>query len=193
MMPKSRMQDPDELFQRLTDSIMRYHPSDDMTLIRRAYELAREAHKNQRRHSGEPYIIHPLHVAIILSELEMDKESIISGLLHDVVEDTDTTLDEIREQFGDDVATIVDGVTKLTRLNLGDADKLQLQAENLRKMFLSMSKDIRIIIVKLADRLHNMRTRRRKSSARRRRRPWISTPRLRTVSGSSASRWSWTI
>jgi len=158
MMPKSRMQDPDELFQRLTDSIMRYHPSDDMTLIRRAYELAREAHKNQRRHSGEPYIIHPLHVAIILSELEMDKESIISGLLHDVVEDTDTTLDEIREQFGDDVATIVDGVTKLTRLNLGDADKLQLQAENLRKMFLSMSKDIRIIIVKLADRLHNMRT-----------------------------------
>ena len=155
---KKGAQDPEALYQQLVNSILRYHPSDDMSQIRSAYELAREGHKNQKRHSGEPYIIHPLHVAIILAEMEMDKESIISGLLHDVVEDTDVTLDEIREKFGDDVATIVDGVTKLTRLNLGDMDKLQIQAENLRKMFLSMSKDIRIIIVKLADRLHNMRT-----------------------------------
>ena len=158
MAQRPRMQDPEDLYRQLVESIRRYHPSDDMSLIRIAYELAREAHKDQKRHSGEPYIIHPLHVALILSELEMDKESIISGLLHDVVEDTDVKLDRIRALFGDDVATIVDGVTKLTRLNLGDADKLQLQAENLRKMFLSMSKDIRIIIVKLADRLHNMRT-----------------------------------
>ena len=158
MTGKLRMQDPEELYKQLVDSILRYHPSDDMSQIRSAYELAREAHKDQKRHSGEPYIIHPLHVAKILAELEMDKESIISGLLHDVVEDTAVTSEQIRAQFGDDVATIVEGVTKLTRLNLGNADKLQLQAENLRKMFLSMSKDIRIIIVKLADRLHNMRT-----------------------------------
>lgn len=155
---RSAMQNPDDLYKQLTECILRYHPSDDLTLVRSAYELAREAHKDQKRHSGEPYIIHPLHVAIILAEMEMDKETIVSGLLHDVVEDTDVTLDEIREKFGDEIATIVDGVTKLTRLNLGDKDKLQIQAENLRKMFLSMSKDIRIIIVKLADRLHNMRT-----------------------------------
>ena len=93
---KPRMQDPDDLFRQLTESIKRYHPSDDMSLIRIAYELAREAHKDQKRHSGEPYIIHPLHVALILSELEMDKESIISGLLHDVVEDTDVSIDIIR-------------------------------------------------------------------------------------------------
>ncbi len=158
MTMRSAMQNPDDLYKQLTECILRYHPSDDLTLVRSAYELAREAHKDQKRHSGEPYIIHPLHVAIILAEMEMDKETIVSGLLHDVVEDTDVTLDEIREKFGDEIATIVDGVTKLTRLNLGDKDKLQIQAENLRKMFLSMSKDIRIIIVKLADRLHNMRT-----------------------------------
>ena len=158
MTMRSTMQNPDDLYKQLTECILRYHPSDDLTLVRSAYELAREAHKDQKRHSGEPYIIHPLHVAIILAEMEMDKETIVSGLLHDVVEDTDVTLDEIREKFGDEIATIVDGVTKLTRLNLGDKDKLQIQAENLRKMFLSMSKDIRIIIVKLADRLHNMRT-----------------------------------
>ncbi len=158
MTMRSTMQNPDDLYKQLTECILRYHPSDDLTLVRSAYELAKEAHKDQKRHSGEPYIIHPLHVAIILAEMEMDKETIVSGLLHDVVEDTDVTLDEIREKFGDEIATIVDGVTKLTRLNLGDKDKLQIQAENLRKMFLSMSKDIRIIIVKLADRLHNMRT-----------------------------------
>ncbi|MBQ4425667.1 MAG: bifunctional (p)ppGpp synthetase/guanosine-3',5'-bis(diphosphate) 3'-pyrophosphohydrolase [Lachnospiraceae bacterium] len=149
---------PETLYGMLVESIRRYHPSDDMEQIRAAYELADAAHKKQLRHSGDPYIIHPLHVAIILSELEMDKESIIAGLLHDVVEDTDVTLEDVEKQFGPDVALLVDGVTKLTRLTLGTADKLEMQAENLRKMFLSMSKDIRIIIIKLADRLHNMRT-----------------------------------
>ena len=149
---------PESLYEQLIETIRRYHPSDDMNQIREAYELAAKAHANQLRRSGAPYIIHPLHVAIILAEMEMDKESIIAGLLHDVVEDTDVTLEQIGEKFGPDVALLVDGVTKLTRLTLGTADKLEMQAENLRKMFLSMSKDIRIIIIKLADRLHNMRT-----------------------------------
>ncbi len=149
---------PDVLYGQLVESIKRYHPSDDMNQIREAYELAKKAHENQFRRSGAPYITHPLHVAIILAELEMDKESIIAGLLHDVVEDTDVTLEEIEQRFGADVSLLVDGVTKLTRLSLGTTDKLEMQAENLRKMFLSMSKDIRIIIIKLADRLHNMRT-----------------------------------
>ena len=149
---------PEKLYQQLVNTIRKYHPSDDMKQIREAYELANEAHKNQMRRSGDPYITHPLHVAIILAELEMDKESIIAGLLHDVVEDTDYTLEDIEKRFGPDVSLLVDGVTKLTRLSLGTSDKLEMQAENLRKMFLSMSKDIRIIIIKLADRLHNMRT-----------------------------------
>ncbi len=149
---------PDTLYQQLVETIRKYHPSDDMKQIREAYELASEAHKTQMRRSGDPYITHPLHVAIILAELEMDKESIIAGLLHDVVEDTEYTLQDIEKRFGPDVALLVDGVTKLTRLSLGTTDKLEMQAENLRKMFLSMSKDIRIIIIKLADRLHNMRT-----------------------------------
>ncbi len=149
---------PEELYEQLIDTIKRYHPSDDMQQIRDAYELAAKAHEHQLRRSGAPYIIHPLHVAIILAELEMDKESITAGLLHDVVEDTDVTLEDIENHFGPDVALLVDGVTKLTRLSLGTSDKLEMQAENLRKMFLSMSKDIRIIIIKLADRLHNMRT-----------------------------------
>ena len=158
-MPKDHTdRPPEELYAQLIDTIRKYHPSDDMKQIREAYELAFKAHENQLRRSGAPYIIHPLHVAIILAELEMDKESIIAGLLHDVVEDTDVPLEEIERRFGPDVALLVDGVTKLTRLSLGTTDKLEMQAENLRKMFLSMSKDIRIIIIKLADRLHNMRT-----------------------------------
>lgn len=149
--------DPDVLYAELLRCIRKYHPSDDLSLIERAYGIAREAHKDQKRRSGEPYIIHPLHVAIILANLQLDKESIIAGILHDVVEDTDMTLDELKEIFGDEVALLVDGVTKLTQLSWSK-DKLELQAENLRKMFLAMAKDIRVIIVKLADRLHNMRT-----------------------------------
>ncbi|MBQ6360563.1 MAG: bifunctional (p)ppGpp synthetase/guanosine-3',5'-bis(diphosphate) 3'-pyrophosphohydrolase [Lachnospiraceae bacterium] len=154
---KDDQKTPDELYEELIATIKKYHPSDDLSLVEKAYKIAREHHEGQFRKSGEPYIIHPLKVAIILAELEMDKESIIAGILHDVVEDTDMTLDDVREQFGGDVAILVDGVTKLTRINW-TSDRNEIQAENLRKMFLAMAKDIRVIIIKLADRLHNMRT-----------------------------------
>ena len=148
---------PEELYKDLIAAIKKYHPSTDLSDIEKAYETARKAHEGQLRKSGEPYIIHPLCVAIILAELELDKESIIAGLLHDVVEDTGMTLDEVSKEFNPDVALLVDGVTKLTQLNL-NTDKVEMQAENLRKMFVSMAKDIRVIIIKLADRLHNLRT-----------------------------------
>ncbi len=148
---------PEELFEILIDSIKKYHPSDDLTMVRKAYEIAHAAHEGQLRKSGEPYIVHPLSVAIILAQLELDKESIIAGILHDVVEDTVMTMDEMKQTFGEEVALLVDGVTKLTQLSWS-ADKVEIQAENLRKMFLAMAKDIRVILIKLADRLHNMRT-----------------------------------
>ena len=148
---------PQELYADLIRSIRRYHPSDDISMIEKAYRIADQAHAEQKRKSGEPYIIHPLCVAIILADLEMDKETIAAAILHDVVEDTVMTLDELKGEFGDEVALLVDGVTKLTQLSWS-ADKVELQAENLRKMFLAMAKDIRVILIKLADRLHNMRT-----------------------------------
>lgn len=148
---------PEQLYQELIYRVKKYHPSDDTSLIEKAYQLAYEAHKEQKRKSGEPYIIHPLSVAIILAELQLDKESIIAGILHDVVEDTEYTEEDVAREFGRDVATIVDGVTKLEKIRY-NGDKLEYQAENLRKMFVAMSKDIRVIMVKLADRLHNMRT-----------------------------------
>ena len=150
-------EDPDRLYDMLIARIRKYHPSTDVSLIEKAYKLAVEAHGDQRRKSGEPYIIHPLWVAIILADLEMDKETIAAGMLHDVVEDTKFTEEDIRKEFGAEVALLVDGVTKLGRLSYS-SDKLEVQAENLRKMFLAMAKDIRVIIIKLADRLHNMRT-----------------------------------
>lgn len=155
---------PDELYQALVNRVQKYHPSDDISLIEKAYSVAGEAHKNQLRKSGEPYIIHPLYVAIILADLEMDKETIVAGLLHDVVEDTVMTEEEITDEFGIEVSQLVDGVTKLENIPLSsgigsESDaRLEMQAENLRKMFLAMAKDIRVIIIKLADRLHNMRT-----------------------------------
>ena len=148
---------PEALYKDLIETIKRYHPSDDLSMIEKAYRVAAEQHKNQKRKSGEPYIIHPLCVAIILADLEMDKETIAAGLLHDVVEDTGMTLEEVEKEFNPDVALLFDGVTKLTQLNL-NSDKVEMQAENLRKMFVSMAKDIRVIIIKLADRLHNLRT-----------------------------------
>ncbi len=148
---------PEELYQDLIERVQKYHPSDDITLIEKAYHIASEAHKDQVRRSGEPYIIHPLCVAIILADLQLDKESIVAGLLHDVVEDTIMTEDEIKAEFGPDVALIVDGVTKLEKIKYNE-DKIEFQADNLRKMLLAMAKDIRVIMVKLADRLHNMRT-----------------------------------
>ncbi len=160
--------DPELLYQELINHVHKYHPSDDVSMIEKAYHVAREAHKNQTRKSGEPYIIHPLNVAIILAELELDKETIIAGLLHDVVEDTVMTDEDLRREFGDDVALLVDGVTKLEKIPLSSTisqsdEKLEMQAENLRKMFLAMAKDIRVIMIKLADRLHNMRTLKYKS------------------------------
>lgn len=148
---------PEELYRKLMEAIRAYHPSTDLSMVEKAYHLADEAHKGQLRKSGEPYIIHPICVAILLAELELDKETIIAGILHDVVEDTAYTLEEIRELFGSEIALLVDGVTKLTQLNYSK-DKVELQAENLRKMFLAMAKDIRVILIKLADRLHNLRT-----------------------------------
>ena len=150
-------QDPEKLYQALIARVTKYHPSADISLIEKAYKIASEAHKEQFRKSGEPYIIHPLWVGIILADLEMDKETIVAGMLHDVVEDTVMTLDDITREFGSEVALLVDGVTKLGQLSYSK-DKLEVQAENLRKMFLAMAKDIRVIIIKLADRLHNMRT-----------------------------------
>ena len=148
---------PDELYQELVKSVKKYHPSTDLTMIEKAYQVAKAAHKDQVRKSGEPYIIHPLCVGIILADLELDKESIVAGLLHDVVEDTPMTTEDVAREFGDEVALLVDGVTKLGQLSYS-ADKVDEQAENLRKMFLAMAKDIRVILIKLADRLHNMRT-----------------------------------
>lgn len=162
-------QSPEQLYRDLILRVQKYHPSDDISLIEKAYHLAAKAHENQVRKSGEPYIIHPLYVGIILADLEMDKETIAAGLLHDVIEDTIMTEEEIRQQFGSDVALLVDGVTKLEQLQFtnenGDKtlDRFEMQAENLRKMFLAMAKDIRVIIIKLADRLHNMRTLKYKS------------------------------
>jgi GTP pyrophosphokinase len=148
---------PEALLTELINVIHKYHPSDDTSMVEQAYNLANSAHQGQLRKSGEPYIIHPLHVALILAELQLDKESIVAGLLHDVVEDTDYTTEEIAQIFNPEIALLVDGVTKLTQLSWA-ADKTELQAENLRKMFLAMAKDIRVILIKLADRLHNMRT-----------------------------------
>ena len=148
---------PEELYKELITSVRKYHPSADISMIEKAYAVASEAHKDQKRKSGEPYIIHPLCVAIILADLELDKETIVAGLLHDAVEDTWMTYEEVEKEFGSEVALLVDGVTKLGQLSYA-ADKVEVQAENLRKMFLAMAKDIRVILIKLADRLHNMRT-----------------------------------
>ena len=148
---------PEVLYQELISSVRKYHPSTDISMIEKAYKVASEAHKDQKRKSGEPYIIHPLCVAIILADLELDKETIVAGLLHDAVEDTWMTYEEVEKEFGGEVALLVDGVTKIGQLSYS-SDKVEMQAESLRKMFLAMAKDIRVIMIKLADRLHNMRT-----------------------------------
>ena len=148
---------PEILYNELIEKVRKYHPSTNVTQIEKAYQIAYNSHKEQVRKSGEPYIIHPICVAMILADLELDKETIVGGLLHDVVEDTAMTLKDIENEFGSEVALIVDGVTKLGQLSYS-SDKVEVQAENLRKMFLAMAKDIRVILIKLADRLHNMRT-----------------------------------
>lgn len=148
---------PEELYKTLIEKVLQYRPNTDISMIEKAYRIADEAHRGQLRKSGEPYIMHPLCVAIILAELELDKETIVAGILHDVIEDTIMTDEEIEKEFSAEILLLVDGVTKLTQLNFSQ-DKLELQAENLRKMFLAMAKDIRVILIKLADRLHNLRT-----------------------------------
>ncbi len=143
-------------FEEVLDRVEGYNPSADLDLLRRAYIFSAREHRSQVRRSGEPYLIHPIEVAYVLADLELDTASIVAGLLHDVVEDTLTTVDTVAEYFGADVAHIVAGVTKISKLQF--ASKEQEEAENLRKMILAMVDDIRVILVKLADRLHNMRT-----------------------------------
>ena len=143
-------------FETLKELVTKYSPEASLELISKAYEFSRDAHEGQERVSGDPYIIHPLEVGIILAELEMDTTAIAAGILHDTVEDTRMSIEQVRSEFGQEVAELVDGVTKLTKIPY--TTKQEVQAENFRKMFLAMAKDIRVIIIKLADRLHNMRT-----------------------------------
>ncbi len=169
-----------EVFDKLIKRISEYHPSKNVSMVNKAFEVASKAHGTQLRKSGEPYIVHPVSVAYILADLELDLESIIAGILHDVIEDTVYSYDDIKEMFGVEVADLVDGVTKLDEIEIKfktsiteespektetEQDKPkdknlreELQAENYRKMFLAMAKDIRVILIKIADRLHNMRT-----------------------------------
>ena len=140
----------------LTQKILSYYPNADIKLIEKAYSFSEKAHQGQIRRSGEAYISHPLSVAGILAELNLDLDSIITGLLHDTVEDTHATIDEIRKEFGDTVAMLVDGVTKISQMKFKTST--EKQGENIRKMIVAMGKDVRVILVKLCDRLHNMRT-----------------------------------
>jgi len=140
----------------ILERVRSYHPSPDVDLIKRAYVFAAEAHKDQMRHSGEPYVVHPIEVALLICELKLDEASVCAGLLHDVVEDTPVTGAQLAESFGAEIAALVDGVTKLSRVTFTSRE--DAQAENFRKMLLAMNRDIRVILVKLADRLHNMRT-----------------------------------
>ncbi|MBC7075029.1 MAG: bifunctional (p)ppGpp synthetase/guanosine-3',5'-bis(diphosphate) 3'-pyrophosphohydrolase [Syntrophomonadaceae bacterium] len=140
----------------IIEKIREHEPNADFKLIRKAYNYARMAHSGQKRISGKPYITHPVEVATILAGIEMDVASICAALLHDVIEDTSVTYKDILDEFGEEIALLVEGVTKLSRINFNS--KEEAQAENLRKMFIAMAKDIRVIVIKLADRLHNMRT-----------------------------------
>ncbi len=143
-------------FEDLLEKVRAYNPDADLDLLRRAYVFSALEHKGQVRHSGEPYLVHPLEVATILADMKMDAVTIAAGLLHDVVEDTLTTTERLEQTFGREVAHLVEGVTKISAITFSSSE--ERQAENFRKMLLAMVDDIRVILVKLADRLHNMRT-----------------------------------
>ena len=153
---KTKDIDIDLIYRKLVKKIKKYNPKFDEKVIKRAYDISKKYHKNQYRKSGEPFIVHPLMVADILANMELDQISIIAAILHDVIEDTDYSLEKIKREFGSNTANIIDGVTKLDKIVFSSREEKQV--ENLRKMIISMSEDIRIILVKLADRLHNMRT-----------------------------------
>ena len=143
-------------FRDLLRKVRAYRPSDDLALVKKAYEFSLKHHKGQVRESGEPYLVHPLEVATLLAEMRLDTTAIAAGLLHDAVEDTSVTIDEITTEFGEQVAHIVEGVTKISKIDFASSE--EAQAENVRKMVLAMMDDIRVVLIKLADRLHNMRT-----------------------------------
>src|SRR6266566_4857380 len=143
-------------FKQLQAKVAANRPQDDLEIIRKAYEFSLKHHEGQSRASGEPYLIHPLEVSLVLSEMKMDPVAVAAGLLHDSVEDTSVTIVDIRKEFGEQVAHIVEGVTKISKIDF--ATREEQQAENLRKMMLAMVDDIRVVLIKLADRLHNMRT-----------------------------------
>ena len=171
---KNIYKEPDQIFEEVIAKMRDYHPSTDFDIVKRAYKLAYDAHKHQKRKSGEPYIIHPLETAKILAEIELDREAIAAGILHDVIEDTDYTYEELSEMFGYEVAGLVEGVTKLKNVTVNSEfkkddtkqknrthrqpSKEEEQAENYRKLFLAMSTDIRVLLIKIADRMHNLRT-----------------------------------
>jgi guanosine-3',5'-bis(diphosphate) 3'-pyrophosphohydrolase len=143
-------------FDGLASKVQGYLPAADIDVIRRAYEFSADRHRDQKRASGEPYVSHPLAVASIIGDLRLDVPSICAGLLHDTVEDTLTTLREVEDSFGSEIATLVDGVTKISQINFRTRE--EHRAENIRKMIIAMSEDVRVILIKLADRTHNMRT-----------------------------------
>jgi len=151
-MTKTRVPSIEELI----DTARKHFPDQALLLLRRAYEVAAQAHAGQKRDSGAPYVEHCLAVAGILADLRLDPPTLAAALLHDVLEDTEITLDDLNEQFGQEVSRLVDGVTKLSRIKLKSFE--ENEAESLRKMFLAMADDIRVVLIKLADRLHNMRT-----------------------------------
>ncbi len=151
-------------FRDLLRKVRSYRPAEDLSSIKKAYEFSQEHHKGQARESGEPYLAHPLQVATILAEMQLDTTAITAGLLHDAVEDTSVTIDEIQAEFGEQVAHIVEGVTKISKIDFASSE--EAQAENVRKMVLAMMDDIRVVLIKLADRLHNMRTLKFLSAAR---------------------------
>ena len=154
----------EEHYASMRATILKCMPYADMDLIDRAVDYANTKHKNQLRKDGSPYIIHPLAVAEIVAEMGLDTDAILGALLHDCIEDTDTSHEDIEKLFGQTVAELVEGVTKLTRANFSSSE--QAQMENLRKMFMAMSKDIRVVLIKIADRLHNMRTMQYQSPAK---------------------------